>query len=298
MNRKKKLKQPPCHIKKYKRIVCIGDLHGDYDALIISLRKAKVIRGRWNRWVGGDTIIVQMGDQVDGGGRGEDSKIVDSEMKIMKFLMKLHNQAIAKGGGVYCLLGNHELMNVMGDFRYVSKEGAKKFDGLKNRHLLFKPGGEIAIFLAQTRNCVLKVGDWLFVHGGINMNIAQKYTIDQMNNFMRLYLVGKGNLINNSVFEELYDGPDSLLWSREMSKDSYSDGEFREFYNIMKTLDVKGIVVGHTPQENGINSICKGRIWRIDVGMSNAYGENSHKNIQLLEIMKGNNGRDNIRIIK
>ena len=140
------------------------------------------------------------------------------------------------------------------------------------------------------------------------MNIAQKYTIDQMNNFMRLYLVGKGDLINDSVFEELYDGPDSLLWSREMSKDNYNNGsnndynnnnvEFREFNNIMKTLGVKGIVVGHTPQENGINSICKGRIWRIDVGMSNAYGENSHKNIQLLEIMKGNNGRDNIRIIK
>ena len=50
--------------------------------------------------------------------------------------MKLHNQAVKKGGGVYSLLGNHELMNVMGDFRYVSKEGLVKFMGGNNRRNL------------------------------------------------------------------------------------------------------------------------------------------------------------------
>ena len=37
------------------------------------------------------------------------------------------------------------------------------------------------------------------------------------------------------------------------------------------------------PKENGINSKCDNKIWRVDTGMSDAFG--SKKNIQVLEIL-------------
>ena len=290
MNRKNKIKHPPFILPKCKRIIAIGDLHSDYNAMLMALKKGSVISGRNNKWSGGDTIVVQLGDQVDGGGRN--IKIdEDNEIKIMTFLLDLHNQAVRKGGGVYSLIGNHELMNVMGDYRYVSKEGLKKFEGMKNRYQLFRPGGRMAKFFAQTRNVIIRVGDWIFVHGGISLPIAKKYNLKQINQMMRLYLLGNTK-INRKVFNQLFNNNNSLLWCRTMSDTNYSHPNF---YKILNILGAKGIVLGHTPQEQGINSICNGRIWRTDVAMSNAYGADSHNNIQVLEII--NNG-EKIRVLK
>lgn len=285
-----KIKFPNHIFPKCKRIVVIGDLHGDYNAMLKALKKAKVINSK-NKWCGKDTIVVQLGDQVDGGGRG--NKIdEDNEIKIMMFLLKLHNQAIKNNGGVYSLIGNHELMNVMGDYRYVSREGMTKFEGLKNRFKLFRPGGRMANFFAQTRNVIIRIGDWVFVHGGITLDIAKKYNLSQINNMMRLYLLGNSDKINMKVFNKLFTNENSLLWCRQMSGSNYSHPNF---YKVMNIMGIKGIVVGHTPQEGGINSICNGRIWRTDVAMSNAYSLNSHDNIQILEII--NNG-EKIKILK
>ena len=55
---------PPSILMPVKRIIAIGDLHGDYKATIISLQKANVINSK-NEWIGGDTIVVQLGDQLD-----------------------------------------------------------------------------------------------------------------------------------------------------------------------------------------------------------------------------------------
>ncbi|MND07135.1 hypothetical protein D3C83_289340 [compost metagenome] len=32
------------------------------------------------------------------------------------------------------------------------------------------------------------------------------------------------------------------------------------------------MVVGHTPQPRGINAVCDGKLWRIDVGLAKHYG--------------------------
>jgi hypothetical protein len=51
----------------------------------------------------------------------------------------------------------------------------------------------------------------------------------------------------------------------------------------MEKLGVKRMVVGHTVQDQGINAACDGTVWRIDVGLSKAYGGP----IQVLEIVDG-----------
>jgi hypothetical protein len=65
------------------------------------------------QWSGGNTILVQTGDVLD---RGPDSK------KAMDLIMILQKQAPKQKGKVTSLLGNHEIMNLVGDLRYVSPQ--------------------------------------------------------------------------------------------------------------------------------------------------------------------------------
>ena len=92
------------------RIVAISDPHGAYEAMVKTLKNADVIDGDRN-WSGGDTHLVITGDLLD---RGADSR------KVMDLVMQLEAQADAAGGMVHLLLGNHEVMNLVGDLRYVA----------------------------------------------------------------------------------------------------------------------------------------------------------------------------------
>ena len=92
------------------RIVAISDPHGAYEAMVRTLENADVIDGDRN-WSGADSHLVITGDLMD---RGADSR------KIMDLVMQLEEQAPLVGGMVHQLLGNHEVMNLVGDLRYVS----------------------------------------------------------------------------------------------------------------------------------------------------------------------------------
>ena len=92
------------------RIVAVGDLHGDYRAWVDIARNAGLIDAR-GRWAGGRTTLVQMGDIVD---REPES------LQIIHSLQQLQKQAPHAGGRVIVILGNHEAMNLLGDFRYTT----------------------------------------------------------------------------------------------------------------------------------------------------------------------------------
>ena len=280
----------PSVLLPVKRIIAIGDIHGDYKATIMALKKAKLIDSK-KKWIGGDTVVVQLGDQLDLGGRGELVKDEDSEFKIMNLFDKLHKQAKKQGGAVYSLIGNHELMNVLGDFTYTSELGIKHFGSRKQRHDYFQAGGKIAIKMAKRRTVVLRIGDWIFVHGGITSKIATNYKLVEINTIMRNYLMGNKKLGSTKAFKQLFLNTNSLLWTRKYSEDRV---DCKELQNTLKILGAKHMVVGHTPQNN-INSKCKGAIWRVDTGMSQAFGQRKGADrIQVLEIL--NNG-ENVNII-
>ncbi len=272
---------PPSILLPVKRIVTIGDLHGDYKATILSLRKARLIDNK-NKWIGGNTVLVQLGDQLDRGGRFDNTTDEDSEFKIMNLFDRLHKHAKLNGGAVYSLLGNHEIMNVLGDFSYTSKMGIKHFGSKEARFDYFRSGGKMAIKMAHTRNVILRIGDWIFVHGGITPRLAKKYKIVEINNLMRRYLLGEEKLEHDKCFRELFLNSGSVLWTRRYSEDK------PDCKNLNKTLEYLGatkMVIGHTPQEY-INCRCKNSVWRIDTGMSQAFGKRKGGDrIQVLEIL-------------
>ncbi len=94
------------------RIVAIGDIHGADAAFVSMLQKAQLIKAN-HEWIADNTIFIQTGDVLD---RGPGSR------KAMDLLLDLEKQAPTKNGKVIALLGNHEVMNIIGDLRYVSAE--------------------------------------------------------------------------------------------------------------------------------------------------------------------------------
>ena len=98
------------HFPDVERIVAIGDVHGAYDGLIATLQGAGVIDDKL-AWSGGKTHLVFTGDLLDRGAKSRD---------VMDLVMRLEKEALRDGGRVHLVLGNHEVMNLTGDLRYVA----------------------------------------------------------------------------------------------------------------------------------------------------------------------------------
>ncbi|RZV41415.1 MAG: metallophosphoesterase, partial [Acidimicrobiales bacterium] len=105
--------------EQVEKIVAVGDIHGAHSALVGLLKATGLIDSDQN-WIGGKTHFVSLGDILD---RGPDSR------KSMDLLMKLQSQASKAGGQLHVVAGNHELMNLMGDLRYVSAGEYAAFAG-------------------------------------------------------------------------------------------------------------------------------------------------------------------------
>jgi len=99
------------------RIVAVGDVHGDVAAFREILVEAGVLDAA-GAWVGGQTVLVQVGDLIDRG---------PSMRGTLDFVMALEQAAVKHGGRVVSLLGNHEVMNMTGDLRYVAAANYAEF---------------------------------------------------------------------------------------------------------------------------------------------------------------------------
>jgi hypothetical protein len=93
-------------------VVAIGDVHGDFDDFAALLQRTG-LTDKQNHWAGGKATFVQVGDLIDRGPKPRD---------VMNLMMALEKEAPGAGGRVVSLLGNHEVMNMMGDLRYVTVE--------------------------------------------------------------------------------------------------------------------------------------------------------------------------------
>ena len=98
-------------------MVAIGDVHGDFDDFVAILQRMRLI-DKQNHWAGGKATFVQMGDLLDRGPKPRE---------VMDLMMALEKEAPKAGGRVVPLLGNHEMMNLMGDLRYVTAENYASF---------------------------------------------------------------------------------------------------------------------------------------------------------------------------
>ncbi|XP_028768911.1 shewanella-like protein phosphatase 1 isoform X1 [Neltuma alba] len=242
-----------------RRIVAVGDLHGDLGQTRTALEMAGVLSSDGqDLWTGGETVLVQLGDVLD---RGED------EIAILSLLRSLDKQAKAKGGAVFQVNGNHETMNVEGDFRYVESGGfdecsdfleymtdsdndweetfagwvdvseswkvdqrmsrnswgpwnlVKRQKGIIARSILFRPGGSLACELAR-HPVVLKVNDWVFCHGGLLPHHVD-YGVENMNKEVSDWMRGLSENDGDPKVPFIATrGYDSVVWNRLYSRDT------------------------------------------------------------------------------
>lgn len=238
-----------------RRVVAIGDLHADPAAARAALRLAGLIDDH-DAWTGGDTVLVQTGDVND---RGPDGP------GVMRLLRDLTAAAPKTGGRVVALLGNHEVMNVQGDWRYVNPTEITAFGGEDARKAAFSASGEWGAYLAGL-DAVAVIGDTLFCHGGLTPAFADR-GVDKINRDVRaaLFAPGKAPVIDDT-------GP---LWYRGYAQDD----EAVVCPTLERTLAMthtRRMVVGHTTQQDGrVHTRCNGRVVMIDTGISAHYGSHA-----------------------
>ncbi len=251
-----------------KRLVAIGDLHGDLGGMRSALKAAGAIDDK-DSWIGGELVIVQTGDVLDRG---------DDEQAMIDLILKLEADAKANGGAFLWLMGNHELMNAAGDFRYVTPGAMGDFDdapGLdtsawarvpatkRGRISALGPGGVYAKKIAQ-HNVIAIVGDTVFSHAGVLAEWATQ--LEAVNQSSRCWLDGQAGSVEAAV--PALTGDTSPVWTRAFG----GEVDCTLAKDALAKLGVKRQVVGHTVQAKGVNGVCDDTIWRIDVGLGKNYG--------------------------
>jgi hypothetical protein len=279
------------------RIVVAGDIHGDYDRLIEILRTGNLI-DRKNDWCGGKAHFVLIGDMVD---RGPASR------KVLDYVMALQTQAERSGGAVHALIGNHEVMNMIDDLRYVSKEDWVSYQTPNSEELRNKAANsalksakedskakgtkppDAAKFLADfnadhplgwVEHCLLfgpsgKYGKWL----------REQKVIIKINDLIFVhagippkYTNATRDEINRAAIAEV-DDPVKLadgmitteegpLWYRDLLTAPEDQAELVEQVDrILNTRQVRRIIVGHTVMP-AITPRFGGKVIGVDVGLS------------------------------
>ena len=284
------------------RIIAIGDLHGDYENYIATLRAAGLINKK-DKWSGGATHLVQTGDIPD---RGPDT------IKIIKHITKLGKQAAKKGGRVHNLIGNHEAMNVYGDLRYVSDGEFEAFVTrnsktlrdrvfeltLKNleasdpvafaelpenfreewnlKHPLgwvehrqawdpaWNPEGVYANWVLSNKVAV-RINDNLFLHGGISGFYCEN-SLDSLTDKV-VGSLRRFDPMDAGIIDDEF-GP---LWYRGLS--GVEPTALNETVDaILARHKASHIMVGHTPTSGVIWPRYDGKVVMIDTGIARAYG--------------------------
>lgn len=262
------------------RLVIIGDIHGDIKRFKNVLLDAKIINNNIE-WIANppNTVVIQMGDQVDSLNREDDTgdweKIEDIEM--LYFTNLLDKLAKTNGGRFISIIGNHEFMNVIGNYSYVSKKSI--LNGIERRAELFKPGGKLSTILSN-RPIVVKIGKLLFCHAGLknsHVEILKKYDkdISYINKvWKRFVMYKKVSIADKEIFDKIILGYDGILWTRELNKKDDNNAMLNELGCVF-------MFVGHTVVD-GIKFI-NDSIWYTDTGISRAFGKNAIQYIEIID---------------
>jgi len=184
------------------RVVALSDIHGAHATFVETLVNAGVVDEE-GHWRADAAHLVIVGDVLD---RGADSR------STMDFLIRLEDEAAAAGGRVHVLLGNHEVLNLIGDMRYVSKGeyaafAADETDEERDRwfrpwaarspeatrsdfdkqfprgyfahRAAFAADGEYGSWLLQ-KPLIVVIDGVAFVHGGLS-SMVDSYGVDGIN---------------------------------------------------------------------------------------------------------------------
>ncbi len=277
----------PCVLDGIERVVAVGDVHGAYDRLVEILQTTGLLDARLH-WAGGKTHLVQTGDVLD---RGPDSRTA------LDLLRRLVTEAAGAGGAVHLLLGNHEVMRMLGDLRYVTPGEYAAFVrpdsertretyvrsakpdlrdqflkdtplGLVEMRVAFGHQGNYGEWLRQLP-VVVKIDGVLFLHGGISPAVAG-LSCEAINTTVRRELTDDLDRTRAAPLKTLAARADGPLWYRGLAQEP--DTFAPQVEEILSKQQARAIVIGHTVVPNGrIVARFDRKVIQIDTGMQPAY---------------------------
>jgi len=275
-----------CQLTGIDRVVAVGDVHGAYDRFVEILRAASLVDDRL-RWIGGRAHLVQLGDIVD---RGPDS------MKALDLIERLQKDAARAGGAVHALLGNHEVMRMLGDVRYVTPGEYEAFVSSKSADIrndyverakaakapvaeppplgfvelrvAFGQNGRFGKWL-RSLDAVVQINGIVFVHGGISPAVAD-LPCDVINETIHRGLTSDLAQTRNDPLAQLGTRVDGPLWYRGLAEEPDAFAPMVD--DILARQKARAIVVGHTVARGGrVRTRFGGKVIQIDTGMQSAY---------------------------
>lgn len=223
--------------RKVSNVAVISDIHGQYDLMVELLKNHGVINDNLD-WVFGKGHLVINGDIMDRG---------DKVTEILWLAYKLEHQAKKAGGRLHFLVGNHELMVIRGDIRYLHEKYviAAEIIGITIEELY--GFNSVLGNWVRKRPAIVSINDLLFVHAGISPEfIERKMTAKKVNRMFQENILGpfppKANKEDDYLFLMGSNGP---VWYRGY----FTDGEISEvgIDEILAYFKSKHIIVGHTP---------------------------------------------------
>lgn len=221
------------------KIAMLSDIHGQHDLFVQLLQAHEIIDDQRN-WNYGNGHFVIVGDVFD---RGD--KVTES----LWLLYKLEQQAIEAGGRVHLLLGNHEIMVLKGDLRYISEKYQKVSIKMNLPYdELYNTNTAIGQWL-RTKPIAVSINDIAFAHAGFSPEFAEgNYDIVSVNRIFQQNIIdnAKDSIMNDATLKFMVksDGP---IWYRGYFKDD--DFTKQEAQKILDYMGMKHIVVGHTSMD-------------------------------------------------
>ncbi|MCP4566637.1 MAG: hypothetical protein GY841_03540 [FCB group bacterium] len=241
------------------RIFVVSDLHGEYQHFLNILKNGGVIDENYH-WIWGDGHLVIDGDVTDRGAH---------VTECLWLIYRLEQEAAAAGGAVHFVLGNHELMVLRGDNRYVNERylnGICRKTRIRSEDF-YGPDLALGRWL-RSKNAVIKINGILFVHGGISPEVMTAYPeLSRLNKAASRYLdLRSSQLAFNDEARFLF-GSLGPFWYRglfEEREGRYTRLTQVEVEAILTNYDASSLVVGHTPVDT-ISTLYDKCVYALDV---------------------------------
>jgi len=234
------------------RMLVISDIEGNFEAFKQLLRGGNVVDAGF-KWIFGDGHLVLLGDFFDRG---------LNVTECLWLIYKLEAEAEAAGGKVHFILGNHEVMNLSGDFDYVRNKYIENAQLIgEDYSLWYDDHSELGRWL-RSKNAVERIGDFVFCHGGISPLLAgTDLQLYEINELVHQFVGKKDTEINDSLARIVFDGHEGIFWYRGAAKAKMSSPEVDA---ALKFADAKRMVIGHTLVPE-VMSLYDGRVICVDL---------------------------------
>jgi len=245
------------------KVAAASDFHGQYDLMKTLLTNNHIIdqKGDW-AFENGHFVIT--GDVFDRG---------DKVTEILWFLYELEKQAELAGGKLHLLLGNHEVMVLNGDLRYLHPkyvETSRLFEQPFER--LYGKNTVLGAWL-RSKPVLVKINDMLFAHGGFHPSLAkEKRTLADINQVFKRNLIKSELAQPREGWGKYLHKTHGPIWYRGYFKED-NGASGKEIDLLLKHFEISHLIVGHTSQKQ-IETRHQGRVIAIDSSIKNGeYGE-------------------------